>query len=245
MDAQQGMKFWAIWMFIATLSTVAVTGIGVWFVKKTLETNSDFLKESIKATKAMNRQNELTEHAQRPWLQISTKVAKVETKGSLLLRCDITITNVGKMVAECCAVRTVIITPIRASSEDHLVESARANAEEAANGRMSADLSPYPLLPGESTTFSSQNEARGHLMPATVGHSANDRLHYIVFAAARYRIPGDDIFRKTDRAFCFTYGETEEIRNDPFSSMGLPFPLPDDISIETVYMRRAGHNRTT
>lgn len=57
LQAQQDMAFYALLMVIATVATVLVTAVGVWFVKRTLDANLEFLKESQNATAAMLEAN--------------------------------------------------------------------------------------------------------------------------------------------------------------------------------------------
>lgn len=98
--AQQDMAKWAFWMMCLTFGTVLVTGVGVYFVKRTLDTNSDFLEESIKATGAMERQNNLAEQGQRPWVTIEIDVSRVSTKSiEPEFDFDIIFRNVGRSVA--------------------------------------------------------------------------------------------------------------------------------------------------
>jgi len=70
LKAQQEMAEWAFWMVIFTCATMAITGVGVWLVWRTLQTNKGFLKETRDATRAMVRQNDLTEQSQRPWVVV-------------------------------------------------------------------------------------------------------------------------------------------------------------------------------
>ncbi|MEZ5695388.1 MAG: hypothetical protein R3E18_02835 [Sphingomonadaceae bacterium] len=82
LDAQQGMKFWAAIMAILTLGTMILTGIALWFIKGTLEATvimagetQELTAETVKATKAMIRQNEITEAAQRPFIIVQPSIS--------------------------------------------------------------------------------------------------------------------------------------------------------------------------
>lgn len=68
--AQRDMSRWAFWLLILTGITVAITAVGVWFVKRTLEATLEAVEDTGKATKAMTRQNELMEAAQRPYVVV-------------------------------------------------------------------------------------------------------------------------------------------------------------------------------
>ncbi len=71
-DAQQAMAVWALTMVIVSAVTTIVTGIGVWFVKRTLDATLVAVDETGKATLAMDRQINLAEKAHalenRAWL---------------------------------------------------------------------------------------------------------------------------------------------------------------------------------
>lgn len=66
------MAFWAMAMFFATLLTVAITAIGVWLVKRTLDETIKAVRETGEATEAMREANiiarESSEHQLRAWL---------------------------------------------------------------------------------------------------------------------------------------------------------------------------------
>lgn len=72
LDAQQWMAFWAMLALGVSAITALVTGIGVWYVKQTLDATLVAVKETGDATKAMNRQIDLAEEAHalenRAWL---------------------------------------------------------------------------------------------------------------------------------------------------------------------------------
>jgi hypothetical protein len=77
LDAQQGMHLWAAIMAALTFGTFVLTGFALWFIKGTLEATADMVtetknlsQETVKATHAMVRQNELTEAAQRPFVVV-------------------------------------------------------------------------------------------------------------------------------------------------------------------------------
>ncbi|MBX3489795.1 hypothetical protein [Parvibaculum sp.] len=70
LDAQEKMALWAMWMFVAAATSVLLTGAGILLLWKTLKATRDALTETVKATRAMIRQNELTEYAQRPWIVV-------------------------------------------------------------------------------------------------------------------------------------------------------------------------------
>lgn len=245
LDAQQGMKFWAAAMGLFTFGTLVVTGLGVWYVARTLETNVGFLKESRDATKAMNRANKIAAAAQRPWIKIEAEVTCVESRdNSFVVQCTARVTNIGNMAALDCAVRGCITNQDGKPTGKYRIQEARTEAKIASRGKSQKGFKPYPLLPNETATFSSSCETIGHPIIEEIDEETKATF-YVFFVAVRYRLPGEKKRRKTDRAFCVSYGSTEAERRDPFGMMGIPIPLPDDLSIETSVLRRAGHTRTT
>lgn len=70
LSAQQRAAASALASAVVALLTLVVSVFGVWFVKQTLEATLEAVKESGDATKAMIRQNELTEAAQRPYIVV-------------------------------------------------------------------------------------------------------------------------------------------------------------------------------
>jgi hypothetical protein len=68
--AQRDMSRWAFWLLILTAITVAITAVGVWFVKRTLEATLEAVEDTGKATEAMQDANKIAREAQRPWLSV-------------------------------------------------------------------------------------------------------------------------------------------------------------------------------
>lgn len=63
-----GIAQW-IMAFFGIVAT-GISGWAVWLLKKTLDATREAVEETGEATKAMIRQNELTEYAQRPWIVV-------------------------------------------------------------------------------------------------------------------------------------------------------------------------------
>lgn len=243
--AQESMAAWAFWMAFFSGITTVITSAGTFLIWRQVKLTREAVEDTGKATMAMERQNDLTEIAQRPWLKIEATVSHVErTVSSFTVRCDITVTNVGKTVAQNCAVRTALMWYEGTPRGDAKIRDTRDEADKAVMGFLPEGRQAYPLLPGESVTVSSQH-LTGGVLKGEINDNGEERLYFVVFAAARYQIPGQEIVRETDRAFCFTYTATGKDRNDPFQNFGIPLPLPNDVSRDTVWMMRAGHNRTT
>ncbi len=77
LDAQRDMANAANWLLLATFLTFGVTGWGVYFVKRTLETNVAFFEESVKATEAMQESNRITHRQMRRELMKTRPMVRI------------------------------------------------------------------------------------------------------------------------------------------------------------------------
>lgn len=59
LQAQQDMALYALLMLIATVATIIITGVGVWFVKRTLDATLQAVEDTGKATEAMLEANKI------------------------------------------------------------------------------------------------------------------------------------------------------------------------------------------
>jgi hypothetical protein len=83
--------------FVAFL-TLILTGLGVWYVKRTLEATLKAVEDTSLATQAMQRQNKIAEAAQRPWLTvIVNNLGPVERRHDGTFHCpyNVTVKNTG------------------------------------------------------------------------------------------------------------------------------------------------------
>lgn len=64
--AQEGMAVWAFWMAAAAIGTLAITSFGTLLIWRQVRMTRKAVKDTGDATKAMVRQNEISEHSQRP-----------------------------------------------------------------------------------------------------------------------------------------------------------------------------------
>ncbi len=77
--AQQDMAFWAMLMFFASLVTIAITAIGVWLVKRTLDATLKAVEDTSVATAAMREANEIA----RASLSESRRIGEAQAKAYL------------------------------------------------------------------------------------------------------------------------------------------------------------------
>ena len=69
LSAQQDMADYAFWLVWISVATVAVTSLGVWFVKRTLDATFAAVEDTSAATNAMQEANAILREEQRPWIQ--------------------------------------------------------------------------------------------------------------------------------------------------------------------------------
>jgi hypothetical protein len=69
--AQKEMARWAWWMMLASFASVGVTGVGIWYVKQTLDTNRDAVEKSALMAELAERHMVASE---RPWLSVKLAV---------------------------------------------------------------------------------------------------------------------------------------------------------------------------
>lgn len=156
------------------------------------------LEDTGKATKAMERQNELTEREQRAWIDISLNVLKIVTSNDAVLEFDFEVTfkNIGKSVAE--SVQTYGLS-------NGFDEGFREKVREKFNvwWTQQSGKPGVALMPGEDISVRT-----GHIMAKAdlpwMGSKPKRYVNLIVYAAAHYNILGIEGAagrRRTDRSF--------------------------------------------
>lgn len=80
LTAQEDMVFWAMWMFVVALATFVITSLGTLLIWRQVKLTRQAVEDTGSATRAMYRQTELMEVAQRPWMtyEVSLKSILVE-----------------------------------------------------------------------------------------------------------------------------------------------------------------------
>jgi len=69
-ESQRGMARWAFWLLVISALQFPATLAALVFVKRTLDATLDAVDDTAKATRMMERQNELMAETQRPWLKL-------------------------------------------------------------------------------------------------------------------------------------------------------------------------------
>lgn len=78
LDAQQWMAFWALLMVIVSTIMAVVTGIGIYYVKQTLDATLTAVDETGKATKAMLDANEIADETAKRQLRAYMGINKYD-----------------------------------------------------------------------------------------------------------------------------------------------------------------------
>lgn len=98
--AQEASALWAFWMVLASFLSVLITAVGTIFLYKQIVLTREAVEDTGKATVAMNRQNEIAEAAQRPWLDAKIEMVGIAKGSSGYVLCmKIFVENVGNTPA--------------------------------------------------------------------------------------------------------------------------------------------------
>lgn len=94
--AQWKAADWAMWAGIIAGAQLIATALGLYYVKRTLDATLVAVEDTSKATKAMERQNEIATLAQRPWLDFKIEVTGISPyskEGEAVLTLSLHVTN--------------------------------------------------------------------------------------------------------------------------------------------------------
>jgi hypothetical protein len=118
--AQEASALWAFYMVVASFASVLITAVGTAFLYKQIVLTREAVEDTGRATAAMNRQNELTETAQRPWLEVGIEVdfISASSNGGFVLACNVLLKNIGNQPAYHAKVDHVLSPAIRNPLED-------------------------------------------------------------------------------------------------------------------------------
>ncbi len=100
LSAQQRAASSALVSAVLALFTLIITGIGVWFVKRTLDATLEAVRDTSAATQEMQLANAITKELARPWVTIECKITKCQVFGeTIFIDGDIIFRNVGQAPA--------------------------------------------------------------------------------------------------------------------------------------------------
>lgn len=183
LKAQEIMAYWAMWMFVAAVLTFIITSIGTWLIWRQVKLTREAVEDTGKATKAMERQNELTERHQRPWIDIDLEFQFIsESQDGLLLVCNAVLKNIGAMPAIDAVVWHVPATMIRNPIFDLKISAEAPFAE------ISEDDETMIVLPGGT----SRQQIFVYLERKNPHHSFDDGIVPSLMLVADYSIPNGE-----------------------------------------------------
>lgn len=97
--AQESMSVWAFWMMMVAGASAVITAIGTGFLLWQVMLTREAVEDTSKATLAMERQNKLTEAAQRAWVVLRVVLCRVslaDKEGQLyLFEYEVHVENLG------------------------------------------------------------------------------------------------------------------------------------------------------
>ncbi len=101
LTAQQSAANSALMSAIIAFFTLILSGVGVWFVRRTLEATVKAVEDTSTATAAMVKQNEIAEETKRPWIkcEVSPIGQSNLTETKLAGAMSLTTLNVGGGIA--------------------------------------------------------------------------------------------------------------------------------------------------
>lgn len=110
LSAQRYMAFWAGLMAFCAFLSVLVSGLGVWFVKRTLDQTAETNRAAVEAAKAAQDANGIMRSEQRPWLSLdfgklrSFHVHRSDVGSTINVEWTFTVSNFGNSPAKNCQV---------------------------------------------------------------------------------------------------------------------------------------------
>ena len=97
LSAQQRAASSALASVVLTFFSLILSGVGVWYVKRTLDATLEAVEDTSDATQAMMRQNEIAEKAQRAWITIDIEpIAMSPNENEREFTFDVVFTNIGQ-----------------------------------------------------------------------------------------------------------------------------------------------------
>ena len=143
LSAQQRAASSALASAALSFLALALSGVGVWYVKRTLDATLDAVEDTGEATRAMMRQNEITEAAQRAWVVIEKLTVDrfyISPDKSVTAKIDFKIKNIGLSPAK------IINVPVVEGNWEYRIDF-HAIREKIASG----NICPFDhLAPGQS-----------------------------------------------------------------------------------------------
>ena len=183
LSAQQRAASSALVTAVLSFIALVLSGVGVWYVKRTLDATLKAVEDTGNATNAMLRQTELAEREQRPWVVIEAGTPKIIRKGFVtFIFVDVVFKNIGKTVA---AGFWPHINSFVSGKE--YKDKAEAAFKQWRQPKGSVDRI---LMPGESWPSTQVFRLREQDLPWFDG--TNERMIHAVLQAAAFYFPDGD-----------------------------------------------------
>lgn len=230
LKAQQRAAMSALVTAVAAIFGIAVSIVGIYFVKRTLEATLAAVTETGNATREMERQGALAAIAQRPWVVLKPRISKVEVDGNrLTMLVCVQAENIGKSVAQNVSMWMKVV------QGEHRLEAAVRDINRRLE-LMSGATSP--LVPGDVRDH--WNQGNWAIIRMTAAPHTG-RAEFYIFAAVTYDVPGDPVRRITQRAFAICEGDPL----DPFEERGLKCPPTPSLQVGNLGIHPAGRSQST
>jgi hypothetical protein len=165
-----------------------VTIVGTVLIYQQVRLTREAVQDTVKATQAMERQNNLAQAAQRPWLVVEPVVTKAEIEDDAIsLGWECRFRNKGATIARDVdiATRLLFMSPEDLNIIPAIIEDVR---EELANSRTN-------VIPNEHI------QGLGAGWSAIEWDSKNPSLCFVLIAVCRYRLGWSDDWHVTERVF--------------------------------------------
>lgn len=210
LEAQRSMADWAFWLLVISAFQFPATLAALVFVKRTLDATLEAVRDTGKATKAMERQNRLVESAQRPWVKISVEAESIlYNEHQIYIKSRTSFANIGTTAARNLHIRMRV-----GFYPDDWDKTIMPQFENWKNWIVETD---NVLLPGESITIDSNFGSK----PSEIAWSKQGILgnftHGLIISGAFYTADGDDKPFWTLRAYVVTHHP----KSDGFRPMGI------------------------
>jgi hypothetical protein len=185
--AQQEMADASIMMGWAAIGTLVITAIGTLFLAWQVKLTREAVKDTGEATDAMQRQNEISEAAQRPWITFEVEVSELSIlQDRLILNYRVTAKNIGKTAA----------IELKYERRNLKVEDPKKDAEDWFKSQDFSEEGGLTLMPSDTYGKSAKTITK---LVSDDGPRV-DSQHYICISA-RYRATKGGQELKTEFAF--------------------------------------------
>lgn len=183
---QNKIEAWTFGMLVASMLTVGVTSIGIWYVRKTLIQANETNVAAVSAARAANEANLIMRQEARPWVTIKKEaLCEIHDNGfALKISWNYDLINKGKSPAYDVKVDWKVV------KRNHY-QMMYAEAKEYAQATISKfRLKGTPIIfPGEKTDFikyTSNGWARYDYDQSKI--SGPDKAHIVMFICLSYRL---------------------------------------------------------